>query len=77
MIISRYTYDGSIRSEIKNIHYSDEDFEINSKIYSFNLRLVLKHTLHSQDDFFRNLLFTLLVMVFVDAMCFENQPRWR
>ena len=40
---------------------SDDDFEIKSKIYSFNLRLVLKHILHSQDVFFRNLLFTLLV----------------
>ena len=39
---------------------SDDDFEIKSKIYSFNLRLVFKHILHSQDDFFRNLLFTLL-----------------
>ena len=39
---------------------SDDDFEIKSKIYSFNLRLVLKHILHSQDVFFRNLLFTLL-----------------
>ena len=38
---------------------SDDDFEIKSKIYSFNLRLVLKHILHSQDVFFRNLLFTL------------------
>ena len=37
---------------------SDDDFEIKSKIYSFNLRLVLKHVLHSQDVFFRNLLFT-------------------
>ena len=26
---------------------SDDDFEITSKIYSFNLRLVLKHILHS------------------------------
>ena len=41
-------------------HLSDDDFEIKSKIYSFNLRLVLKHILHSQDVFFRNLLFTLL-----------------
>ena len=32
---------------------SDDDFEIKSKIYSFNLRLVLKHILHSQDVFFR------------------------
>ena len=39
---------------------SDDDFEIKSKIYSFNLRLVLKHILHSQNVFFRNLLFTLL-----------------
>ena len=38
---------------------SDDDIEIKSKIYSFNLRLVLKHILHSQDVFFRNLLFTL------------------
>ena len=38
---------------------SDDVFEIMSKIYSFNLRLVLKHILHSQDVFFRNLLFTL------------------
>ena len=37
---------------------SDDDFEIKSKIYSFNLRLVLKHILHSRDDFFRNLFFT-------------------
>ena len=36
----------------------DDDFEIRSKIYSFNLRLVLKHILHSQDVFFWNLLFT-------------------
>ena len=40
---------------------SDDDFEIKSKIYSFNLRLVLKHILHSQDDFFRNLVFTSLI----------------
>ena len=39
---------------------SDDDFEIKSKIYSFNLRLVLKHILHFQQIFFRNLLFTLL-----------------
>ena len=31
---------------------SDDDFEIKSKIYSFNLRLVLKHILHSQMSFF-------------------------
>ena len=31
------------------------DFEIKSKIYSFNLRLVLKHILHSQDVFFGDL----------------------
>ena len=49
---------------------SDDDFEIKSKIYSFNLCLVLKDILHSQDDFFWNLSFTvlflncLLVMVF-------------
>ena len=36
---------------------SDDNFEIRSKIYSFNLRLVLKHILQSQDVFFRNLLF--------------------
>ena len=39
---------------------SDDDFEIKPKIYSFNLRLVLKHILHSQDVFFRNLLFIVL-----------------
>ena len=39
---------------------SDDYFEIKSKVYSFNLRLVLKHILHSQDVFFRNLVFTLL-----------------
>ena len=33
---------------------SDDDFEIKSKIYSSNLRLVLKHILHSRDVFFRN-----------------------
>ena len=38
---------------------SDDDFEIKSKIYSVNLRLVLKHILPSHDVFFRNLLFTL------------------
>ena len=32
----------------------DDDFEIKSKIYSFNLRLVLKHILHSQNVFFRH-----------------------
>ena len=31
---------------------SDDDFEIKLKIYSFNLHLVLKHILHSQDVFF-------------------------
>ena len=41
------------------IRQNDDDFEIKSKIYSFNLRLVLKYILHSQDVFFRNLLFTL------------------
>ena len=47
---------------LKVLHFilSDDDFEIKSKIYSFNLRLVLKHILHFQDVFFRNLLFTLL-----------------
>ena len=40
------------------IRQNHDDFEIKSKIYSFNLRLVLKHILHSQDVFFRNLLFT-------------------
>ena len=42
---------------------SDDDFEIKSKIYSFNLRLVLKHILHSQDVFFRNLLFTKPIQI--------------
>ena len=49
-------------STTKN-HLCDDDFEIKSKIYSFNLRLVLKHILHSQDVFFRNLLFTLLFQI--------------
>ena len=37
----------------KVLHFilSDDDFEIKSKIYSFNLHLVLKHILHSQDVF--------------------------
>ena len=42
---------------------SDDDFEIKLKIYSFNLCLVLKHILHSQDVFFLNLLFRVLVSV--------------
>ena len=42
---------------------SDDDSEIKSKIYSFNLRLVLKHILHSQDVFFLNLLFRVVVSV--------------
>ena len=40
-----------------------DDFEIKSKIYSFNLRLVLKHILHPQADFFRNLFFTLIFLI--------------
>ena len=37
-----------------------EDFEIKSKIYSLNLRLVLNHILYSQDVLsFWNLFFTL------------------
>ena len=38
---------------------SDDDFEIKSKIYSFNRHVILKHILHSQDVIFRNLLFTM------------------
>jgi hypothetical protein len=39
---------------------SEDDFEIKSKIYSFNLRLVLNHILNFQDVLsFRNLFFTL------------------
>jgi hypothetical protein len=39
---------------------SEDDFEIKSKIYSLNLRLVLNHTMNSQDALsFRNLFFTL------------------
>ena len=49
-----------IRQMMMMTFLSDGDFEVKSKIYNFNLRLVLKHILHSQDDFFRNLLFTLL-----------------
>jgi hypothetical protein len=41
---------------------SEDDFEIKSKIYSLNLRLVLNHILYSQDVLsFRNLFFTLLL----------------
>ena len=39
---------------------SDDDFEIKSKIYTFNLRLVLKHISRPQDVFLRNFLFALL-----------------
>ena len=50
---------------------SDDDFEIKSKIYSLNPRLVLKHIFHSQDVFFRNLLFTLLFKMSADhRFCF-------
>ena len=34
-------------SEVLYFILSDDDFEIKSKIYSFNLRLVLKHILHA------------------------------
>ena len=51
---------------------SDDDFKIKSKIYSFNLRLVLKHILHSQDVFFRNLLFTLLVSDVTLCLCIHT-----
>jgi hypothetical protein len=40
------------------IEFTEDDFEIKSKIYSLNLRLVLNHILYSQ-DVFRNLFFTL------------------
>ena len=43
---------------LMSIIKSDDDFEIKSKIYSFNLRLVLKHILHS-----RNLIFGRLIRV--------------
>ena len=40
---------------------SEDDFEIKSKIYSLNLRLVLNHILNSQDVLsFRNLFFFTL-----------------
>ena len=42
------------------IQYLDHDFEIKSKICSFDLRLVLKHIWHSQDEFFRFLFCFLL-----------------
>ena len=39
---------------------SEDDFEIKSKIYSLNLRLVLNHILYSEDVLsFRNLFLTL------------------
>ena len=58
----------------------DDDFEIKSKIYSFNLRLVLKHILHSQDVFFSEFAFYFtflncrLVMAFFscDACFFKK-----
>ena len=41
---------------------SEDDFEIKSKIYSLNLRLVLNHILYSQDALsFRNLFFYTLL----------------
>ena len=40
------------------------------KIYSFNLHLVLKHILHSEDDFFQILLFTLLFLKYVQCTFF-------
>ena len=54
----------NFRLYFKVIIRQNDDFEIKSKIYSFNLRLVLKPILHSQDVFFRNLLFTLHKPVF-------------
>ena len=48
------------KTQVETDILSDDDFEMHSKIYSFNLRLVLKHILHSQDVFFRNSPFTLL-----------------
>ena len=59
---------------------SDDDFEIKSKIYSFNLRLVLKHILHSQDVFFRNLLLLYFFKLsaghgFLDKFKFINLKR--
>ena len=36
--------------------------EIKSKIYSFNLRVVLKHILHSQDVFFSEFAFSFHVV---------------
>ena len=43
----RYVETVNFRLYFKVIILSDDDFEIKSKIYSFNLRLVLKHILHS------------------------------
>jgi hypothetical protein len=44
----------------RQIILSEDDFEIKSKIYSLNLRLVLNNILYSQDVLsFRNLFFTL------------------
>ena len=43
------------REKVLDVLYfilSDDDVEIKSKIYSFNLRLVLKHILLSQDENF-------------------------
>ena len=41
------------------VRQNDNDFEKKWKIYSFNLRLVLKHILHSQDVFFFGICFLL------------------
>ena len=42
-----------VKTKFQKYSLSDDDFEIKSKIYSFNLRLVLKHILHCQDGITR------------------------
>jgi hypothetical protein len=55
----------SLRCIVLKVLYlilSEDDFEIKSKIYSLNLRLVLNHILYSQDALsFRNLFFYTLL----------------
>jgi hypothetical protein len=55
---------------------SEDDFEIKSKIYSLNLRLVLNHILNSQDVLsFQNLFFTkyrLIVVIPIEFIHFMH-----
>ena len=48
---------GALALKVLHFILSDDDFEVKSKIYSLNLRLVLKHILHSHDVFFSEFAF--------------------